>query len=232
LGMILAGAFLVAGAFGAWAMARGYNVMDQNFWLSVAAGAVLGAAVGAGLAALPTMLFGAGAVAGTGLGIFGAAATTTFGAALQGAVIGALVGGMFGAIAATAAHFKSGGGPEGLLEPLVTGIAFGAATGALMGGVIGGVAKAMGWGALKAFLALKAAPLLANIGKVVFAATYGMTLTKAMALAIPFLGLFVSSPPKAVGVPAWAFAGTWPGVRGDPGTSEVAALLQTMPLAP
>jgi RHS repeat-associated protein len=232
LGMILAGAFLVAGAFGAWAMARGYNVMDQNFWLSVAAGAVLGAAVGAGLAALPTMLFGAGAVAGTGLGIFGAAATTTFGAALQGAVIGALVGGMFGAIAATAAHFKSGGGPEGLLEPLVTGIAFGAATGALMGGVIGGVAKAMGWGALKAFLALKAAPLLANIGKVVFAATYGMTLTKAMALAIPFLGLFISSPPKAVGVPAWAFAGTWPGVRGDPGTSEVAALLQTMPLAP
>lgn len=243
--MALGGAFLGAGGLGFWAATKGYTVADPQFWLSFAAGAVLGAAIGAGLAVLPSLLG-----LGSCVSLFGA--TTGLWGILQGAVVGALLGAMFGAVETTIVHFRNGGGPEGLLGKVALGVAFGAAIGG-MGGALGkalsGI-RMLGFQRYVVSALTKITRPLSTLGlgvsRLGYAIGTGQRLLPVtdiggtnhpvalfgVVVGMQFLVWFLSSPQKPTGIPGWVFGGTWPGAGGSLGTSDEAALFQTMPLAP
>jgi len=218
VGLTLGLAFLGAGVFAAVALAHGFMPTSSNFWLAVAGGFALGAAIGAGLAALPTAIAG---------GFWASIAAS------------ALVGAVMGGIETAIVHFVNGGGIEGLFGALFNvdalisagiGAAFGAATGFGFGWA--GIAAKTAATAIKTTITVaSAAATLLSTWSWFYAGFMGRSFTEAFWMPIPILGLFMNSPPKSLGIPAWGFAGTWPGSGRDSGAAETAALLQTMPLA-
>lgn len=234
VGLTFGLAFLGAGVFASVALARNMTPLDDGFWLSVAAGFILGAAVGAGLAALPAAL---GSVA----------ASTAVGEFLLSLGANALFGAMVGAVEKTVAHLVSTqGSVETLLDGLVVSVATGAAIGALTGGLMkgaGSLIKSVGTAAAKqvAMLLARTGTVLFKglipVGRIAFAAWRGqsvvmLSVTSVLLVMGVSLASFYSSPRKNVGIPNWTFAGTWPGMAGAGGRSEEAAMLQLMPLAP
>ncbi|UCC32103.1 MAG: RHS repeat-associated core domain-containing protein, partial [Phycisphaerales bacterium] len=120
LGTVWGLILVAAGGFGAWAhWGEGhYSVEQTEFWLSVAAGAVVGAAVAAGITALAFSFGATFGLAGVWLGI------AHLGSSM-------LIGAMFGAVEATVECIVSGGGPESLLSKVLVEAAIGAGLGLL-----------------------------------------------------------------------------------------------------
>lgn len=218
------GAGMIAAAV---ALSQGLSPLSEQFWRAVVTGMVLGAVIGAGLFALPTML---------GAGTF-----------IETVVSMALVGAATGAIESSIAHFASGGSADGLLGELLTGIAMGFAIGAVSGGLMGGLTALgkLGSVALKAVNAIKKvtrvvgaffkAESLVYAGVISAIARTPQSLGSALLqLMLPGLDLggYSSSPRKETGIPPWAFSGTWPGMASPSSGGGAAALFQTMPLAP
>jgi RHS repeat-associated protein len=233
VGLTLGLAFLGAGIFAAVALAYGFMPTTTNFWLAVAGGFALGAAIGAGLAALPAAI--------------GGGFLTSIGAS-------ALVGAVFGGIETAIVHFVNGGGIEGLFGALfsvdalisagigaalglVTGIGFGVVghfgkAAAAAGKVTAAAARAAAKAVETTVMIASGAATLLSTWSWFYAGFMGRSFTEDFWGTILLLGIFMSSPPKSLGIPAWGFAGTWPGSAADSGAAETAALLQTMPLAP
>ncbi len=215
------GAFMFAGAFafGAVALAQGGDLLGEGYMTALGTGALIGAIVGVGFAALP-LSFGAG------VGVAAAGLT-----ALK-VVSSMLVGAALGAIETTVTHFVTGKGADQLLGwSLLISVGIGFVAG-FFGAGLGGYAAKAGLGLIVDiggwFVTL--APMATSIS---LAATRGMDTNQTIwALVLLDITSFKSSPRKAVGVPAWAFADTWPGIAGSSGANEEAALLETMPLAP
>jgi hypothetical protein len=188
----------------------------------VAGGAVLGAAAGLALATLPL------AIGSTTVPAWALAGKVLFGAAMG-----------FG-IQTAVLHFAQGGSPETLIysffsvEALISGV-IGGGIGLLFGGAAWRLGKLvinysgrMGW----LFCLKWSLPWLQEIGwqgfNIVWMFWQKQTLFSS---ALDWL-TFRNSPPKSVGFPGWVVADTWFGARPDPRASELAPLLQTMPLAP
>lgn len=218
------GAGLIAAAI---ALSQGLNPLSEQFWRTVVTGMVLGAVIGAGLFALPTMLAGG----------------ATF---LETVASMALVGAATGAIESSISHFASGGGADSLLGDLLVGIGMGFVTGAVAGGFMGGLTQlgTLGSMALKAVNVIKTVVRAGALAFKAVSLTYaalisGLTrreqsLTGDLLSLIPGMGDFngyFSSPRKEIGIPSWALSGTWPGLIGSQPAGGTAALLQTMPLA-
>jgi hypothetical protein len=134
-------------------------------------------------------------------------------------------------------HFAGGGGPEQLLGGLLKAAGLGAAVGLVTGGATAtfvkmGAKHAAAATFKAAAMGFKAANLTFAAGRSVFAGYAGMTLSKAFWFPIPGLGWFLASPQKSIGIPAWSFSGTWPGVRGGANGGGESDLLQTMLLGP
>ncbi len=225
-GIILGSAFIGAGALGTVALAQGITPLSggSSFWTAMATGFVLGAIVGAGLATLPWSLT---APALTGAAIF------------KFILASAMLGAMFGGVEATVVHFVRGGGPESLMRDLLISAGIGAAVSMVFAGAYfkGGLLTEKSLISALRFAAAKAGTRLGIETLVGFFKGYvvGGIITLIFFREFPAaidLAIYRASPPKSVGVPAWAFSGTWPGIMGGPGTSQEAAVLQTMPLAP
>jgi hypothetical protein len=116
-----------AAAFGVWALAKGNSPLTNpsKFWMAIAGGAVVGAAVGTMLWALPASIGftpGLAPVAGFFVGL------------AADVVVGAVLGGLGQVVK----HWREGGGPEDILsEELGLEIATGAIKGAIFGLVTG-----------------------------------------------------------------------------------------------
>jgi RHS repeat-associated protein len=222
-------ASLGAAGFGIWALANGISPLSADFWKAVGTGFLLGAIIGAGLSSMWALSFG-------GIG----AATGLIGA-IKGMLLSGLVGAMFGAIEAAVVHFKNGGGPEGLLVPLLISAGIGAAISMVTFGIF------KGWSAgwvnkvalfLRKFI-IPPAAVLFNVAKVVHAGFTGMTVGESFAGGVQvFAGqlllslmYYSASPRKGTGVPAWAFSGTMVGGGGGREREGLGQLLQTMPFA-
>ena len=214
------GAGLIAAAI---ALSQGLNPLSEQFWRAVVTGMVLGAVIGAGLFALPTML------SSSALWIETISSM-------------ALVGAATGAIETTIAHFASGASTDDLLGDLLLGIGIGFATGAVAGGLMGGLTQigTLGAMALKAVQALKSVIRVAGFTFKALSLTYAAAASwwtgseKSMMSLFPGVSdvwTYLSSPRKEIGVPSWIFSGTWPGMVGSPPPGGTAALLQTMPLS-
>jgi RHS repeat-associated protein len=208
-------AFLGAAAFASWALAKGLSPLSADFWVATAAGFVLGAAIGAGIAALPTAIGG---------GFLASIAAS------------ALVGAVFGAIETTIVFFVNGGGPEGLLGALFSvdaliGAAIGAGLGLITGLGFGIMGAAVAKTAVTTVKVIAAVVTVLSIWPFFYAGFTGRSFAEAFWFPIPFFGIFMASPPKSIGVPAWALGGTWFGLSGDPAARETAPKLKTMPLA-
>jgi hypothetical protein len=231
VGVMLAtiGAGLIAAAI---AISQGLNPLSEEFWQAVVTGMVLGAVIGAGIFALPTML-------------------SSSALWIETITSMALVGAATGAIESTIVQFASGGGADGLLRELLIGIGIGFAVGAAAGALSGGMSALRELGRVGQFLAKLFKPI-----KAVFAAVgafvkaegwvYGaiaslITGEKQYLMRDLFsylypsaggLEAFFSSPRHETGVPAWIFSSTWPGLVGGAARRSGDNVLQTMPMAP
>jgi len=223
------GAGLIAAAV---ALSQGLNPLSEEFWQAVVTGMVLGAVIGAGIFALPTML------SSSALWIETISSM-------------ALVGAATGAIESTIIQFASGGGADGLLRELLIGIGIGFAVGAATGALSGGLSALRELGRVGQFLAKLFKPIrtvFAAVGAFVKAEgwVYGAIaslitgekqylMRDLLIYLYPSagdLGSFFSSPRHETGVPAWIFSSTWPGLVGGAGGRSGNNVLQTLPLAP
>jgi RHS repeat-associated protein len=218
--LILGGAALGAGIMGIAYMAN--EGMDSFTWngfaKSLAAGAIIGAAVGAALVALPYSL-------GFGLGFTGGWAVGLAADFLLGAALGGL-----------AAAIGSGSAPDELLgvllgEEMVTSM--------LKGGLFGlavGLVLAVGLGAEAIHLAAVVTISALFTGEAIAEVAGGGTIPGTNISFGNMFGTdpnwFRNSPLKALGIPHWAFKGSWLGFGPNRSDGNLAPLLQTMPLAP
>jgi len=232
-GLVFGLAFLGAGVMAAYALSQGLSPLKPDFWLATAAGFVLGAALGAGLAALPAAL--------------GFASVGWVAALAANIVLGLAVG----IIERAAAYLASGGGPEGLLadlfstEALIT-YAIGVGITILTFGLAKGVAR---WAATK--FAGAAASKLAKFGKfllkgfrvlvslswqvgrVVYAGLFGRTIGQTILSGAQQLGRTVAIGFQQFTVGLLVFVAILSEGVGGGGDSDGNSMqLQTMPLAP
>lgn len=218
VGGAIIGAGLGAAAMGIYALSRGASVFSSDFWMAMAAGAVVGAAIGAALAALPASL-GFGVPAGAA-GFFAGLAADVF------------VGAVLGGLGPIVAHLATGGGPEDILTAkLGYDIATGLIKGAIFGLVTGGILNKLGAfsdvgfalaAILSGGLALEGIWEVSKSGyapddKFSFLNIFGTD-----------TNWFRNSPMQNLGIPSWAFAGTWAGSGG----SQEGYWLRTLPLVP
>lgn len=216
IALTMALAFLGAGVFASIGLAHGLMPTSSGFWLAVAGGFVLGAAIGAALGALPAAIAG---------GFW------------AGVAAGALLGAVGSGVETAVVHFRQGGSVEKLFGALFS---VDALISAGIGAVIGGFAAGLcGWVAKPAEAVFSATAIafgnafvaIGGFWNLVYAGARGSSFTEDTINFFGFLSFFANSPPKSLGVPAWSLAGTWPGISGDPGGSETAGSLLTMPLA-
>jgi hypothetical protein len=220
---ILIGAIIGAGVgaagMGVYALTRGASVFSSDFWMAMAGGAVIGAAIGIGLAVLPASI-GIGLPAGAA-GFFASLAADVF--------IGAVLGGL-GPITA---HLATGGGPEDILTKKIGyDIATAVIKGAIFGLITGGLLGYYGMGATTLWTIVTGAGSVLLTAEGIWEASKSAYAPKdTFSLLLVFgtdTNWFNNSPTKRLGIPSWAFAGTWAGS----GRSEWGGVLQTMPLTP
>ena len=215
------GAGLGAAGLGVYALTRGASVFSSDFWMAMAAGAIIGAAVGAAIGALPSSIgFSAFLPSGPIAGFF------------VGLAADVLVGAVLGGLGPIVAHLATGGGPEDILtEKLGYDIATAAIKGAIYGLLTGGQLNYIGTfskGWLTFSRIYSAAVTLEAVSENV---SQGFWPNNDFSLLNVFgwdNNWFNNSPIQRLGIPSWAFAGTWVGS----GRSEVSVVLQTMPLCP
>jgi RHS repeat-associated protein len=220
VGATIIGAGLGAAAMGVYALTRGASVFSSDFWMAMAGGAVIGAAIGAAIGSLPASLGFTSWTFATSVGFFAGLAADVF------------VGAVLGGLGPVVAHLAKGGGPEDILtEKLGYDIATAAIKGALYGLLTGAQLNLIGMASKgwKAFSVIYTGVLIAE--------GVGEDVSQAFVPGHQFSFLnvfgwdnnwFNNSPITRLGIPSWAFAGTWVGS----GRSEVSAVLQTMPLCP
>jgi RHS repeat-associated protein len=211
--------FLGAATFAVIALAQGTSPLSSDFWIAIAAGAVVGAAVGAMLTALPASLGFTGSLTGAA-GFF------------AGLAADVLVGAVLGGLGTVVNHIAKGGGPEDVLKEklgweILTSVAKGAIFGLVTGVVLNKLALfspvAFGLAAiLSAGLAIEGIWEVSKAGyepndKFSFLNIFGSD-----------ANWFKNSPLRGLGIPSWAFSGTWL----NSGRSEGGYLLQTLPLVP
>jgi RHS repeat-associated protein len=223
------GAGLIAAAV---ALSQGLNPLSEEFWQAVVTGMVLGAVIGAGIFALPTML-------------------SSSALWIETITSMALVGAATGAIESTIVQFASGGSADGLLRELLIGIGIGFAIGAAGGALSGGLSALRELGRVGQFLAKLIKPIktvisalgaLAKGESIVYGAIASLITGEKQYFMRDVIGYlypsagdlwsFFSSPRHETGVPAWIFSSTWPGLVGGTGSRSGNNALQTMPLAP
>ncbi len=229
----IGGAALGAAAMGVYALTKmpgsGSAFNWRTFGTEVATGAIIGAAAGSFLYALPFSL-------GFCMGGITAATGFPFAAFFTGLVADFTVGAVLGAFGPMAANIKTGGELEDLLTAKLAGEMF---TGALKGGFYG----VLTGGELN---------IIGTFGKVGFALSYAFTVTLTLEAAGETVSQgfwpghlfsltnifgwdgnwFRNSPPKSLGIPSWAFAGTLLGYRGSSQGTAMSPLFNTMPLRP
>jgi RHS repeat-associated protein len=220
----IAASALMAGAFTVYALASNMSPLNSDFWLTVAAGAVIGAAVGACIAAIPLSLGFAPAL-GTAASFFaGLAADVLVGAVLAG--MGTVMN-----------HLASGGSPADIFsESLGLEILTSSIKGALVGLSIGICMNAFALaditfitvvaGIISGLFTLEA---MAEIGLNVWQPNRFGSLGNIFGTDANW---FKNSPSKSLGIPTWAFEGTWAWGGAGQHSRALARQLQTMPLAP
>ncbi len=228
--MTVGAAFAGGVVFASLALSRGTDPLSADFWKAAAAGMIIGAAVGAGFACLPSTFAAFGSLPSGFMGLLGSLGAN------------AMVGAAFGAVQETIVHFKNGGGPEGLMTAKL-GIAIGISAAISMAST----------GAMKALKLVKAiAKVVTGIGYLmkagaagglVHAGFTGKTVMQSLGEGIEagmqaFINLTIygiahnaASPGRSPGIPVWAFAGATLGGGGGAGDSEMSAIFATMPLA-
>jgi RHS repeat-associated protein len=198
-----------AGVAGAYSLSQGASPLSgTDFWLSVAAGAAIGAAVGALLTLIP--------LAAGVHGVLFAGAPAFFTKLVAGILAAALYGGM----ERVCQHLTEGGSPAAIFS---REIGLEVVTSILKGAIKKAVDSLSNW------LAANAPTVYATI------ASYIPSLFPKL---IPIILIwyndpnwFNNSPSKPLGIPAWAFAGVGTSSSRDQ-SHGLAIQLQTMPLAP
>ena len=222
-------AALGAAALGIYAMTQmpggfGGKFNWKIFGMALAAGAVMGGAVGASIVLLP---FSIGTTWTGGIASFATGlACDTF--------IGAVLGGM-GTIVQ---HLAKGGGPEEILTKaigyeiatsVIKGALFGLFTGCVLN-KIGGFSYVGRW-----LAALVSAGLTGEGIWEISKAGYSPNDMFSFLNTFDWLNIpswYKNSPAKSLGVPDWAFEGTWLGFGNNTQKNMLAPLLQTMPMSP
>jgi RHS repeat-associated protein len=220
------GAGLIAAAV---ALSQGLNPLSEEFWQAVVTGMVLGAVIGAGIFALPTML-------------------SSSALWMESVVSMALVGAATGAIESTIVQFASGGGTDGLLREMLIGIGIGFAVGAAGGAFSGGLNALGRLGQIMAKIikpiktVLKVVGVLFKTESLVYGAVVSLIAGEKQYLTRDLLRYlypsagdlmsFFSSPRHETGVPGWIFSSTWPGLIAGTEAHSGNNVLQTMPMAP
>jgi RHS repeat-associated protein len=229
--MTVGAAFAGGVVFASLALSRGTDPLSADFWKAAAAGMIIGAAVGAGFACLPSALATFGSLASGFTGILASLGAN------------AMVGAAFGAVQETIVHFKTGGGPEGLLTAKL-GIAIGisAAISMVSTGVLGPLKQVEK--IAKVVKAISGLMKAGAVGGLVHAGFTGKTVMQSLGDSVEagmqaFVNLTIygiahnaASPGRSPGIPVWAFAGATLGGGGGAGDSEMSAIFATMPLAP
>jgi hypothetical protein len=211
---------LGAGAMGIYALTQDASPLKgAAFWKALAAGAIVGAAVGAAIGALPASLGFTGSLTGWA-GFF------------AGLAADVLVGAVLGGLGPVASHLATGGRPEDILSAelgfqIATGALKGAAYGLLLGGPLNyiGMAGKGGFAFAAIYSALVTTEGVWEIAKAGYAPDDKFSLLNVFGWNNNW---FNNSPTKQLGVPSWAFAGTWV----YSGADRSAPVLVTMPFAP
>ena len=217
----LGGAALGAAAMGVYAGVQmsgsGSEFNWKTFGTALATGAVIGAATGAMIYALPYSL---------GFGMTGIS-----GAFWAGLVADFIVGAVLGGFGPMVANLAKGGEPEAILSAK---LGCEMLTSALKGGLYGtltGIGLNL-MGAVKFALSVVCTALLTTEAAAE-TVTQGIWPGHTFSFTNIF-GLkpnwFKNSPPKSIGIPSWAFAGTSLGYGGNSEGNALGSLFNTMPL--
>lgn len=229
--MTVGAAFAGGVVFAALALSRGTDPLSADFFKAAAAGMIVGAAIGAGFACLPSALASFGSLASGFMGVLASLGAN------------AMVGAMFGAVQSTIINFVNGNGPDAMLSAeLGISIAISAGLAMLSTGVLGPLKTATVLSTpAKALSFLLKAGALAGLfhagftGKSVMQSMWGAVksgmdaFTTSTLQAFQFKGQLLSGGSP---IPVWAIVGSSPGGGGWSRNEEMSGLFATMPMAP
>ncbi|MHC1741440.1 MAG: RHS repeat-associated core domain-containing protein [Syntrophobacteraceae bacterium] len=229
--MTIGAAFAGGVVFAALALSQGTDPLSADFFKAAAAGMIVGAAIGAGFACLPSALASFGSLASGFMGVLASLGAN------------AMVGAMFGAVQSTIINFVNGNGPDAMLSAeLGISIAISAGLAMLSTGVLGPLKTATVLATpAKALSFLLKAGAIAGLfhagftGKSVMQSMFGAVKSGMDAFATSTLQAYQFTGQLLSGsspIPTWAIVGASPGGGAWSRNEDMSGLFATMPLAP